>query len=252
MAKLKTVWIQESGAEENELDFKYEINVTKEGLFTALLPERITRLFKQAGIELGRNRRHTEGYYIDKTREGLENQIDEVVKEYFSRKLKSEIVVIRYIIQTTCSYCINKKKEIVPNSTSDWMGSDDYGWKEGTIDLHYHRFPYGVLIYVEPFMKRTYIYKSGKEKIEFIRVGSLENAAKFLADKYHLRWLSDLVNMQEPERGDEVKEIDYDEDVAAFFVNLIKSICMINEKIKGFIEPESIKKIAKSFNLLKS
>ena len=46
--------------------------------------------------------------------------------------------------------------------------------------------------------------------------------------------------------SDAEHEIDYDEVVAEFFVNLIKSIFKMSEMVTDFIHPESIKQIAES------
>ena len=46
-------------------------------------------------------------------------------------------------------------------------------------------------------------------------------------------------------------ELPYDEKIGLFFVNLVKSICQVNEHIKGLTDPESIKVLAaKGMNLL--
>jgi len=44
----------------------------------------------------------------------------------------------------------------------------------------------------------------------------------------------------------DIQEVKYTEHTAKFFVDLIKGICNINEKVKDFIDPESIVKIAES------
>ena len=63
-------------------------------------------------------------------------------------------------------------------------------------------------------------------------------------DRYNLAWLRDIVGIAPPKESSGIKEIEYTEEVAAFFVNMIKSICMMNERVKDFLTPDAIRMIA--------
>lgn len=254
-ARLKTVWIRRDGAVENEVSFKYDINVTSDGVFTTMLPENIVKLLTAANIELGVNKRKRPGFFSDETCAGLEAKIEEVIDDYFSRTLVSQEVVIRYSIQTVCSYCISKEGEFVPNGAYEWIGSRDYKWREGNVDNTgvCGRSPYGLNIYVEPFMKSNYIYKSGSKKTEYLEMRSIDNIETYFKDKPNLKWLSDIVHMECSANENLINEVKYDEYVALFFVNFLKSLFKLNEefsKFQYFKDPSLIREFGKKFNLL--
>jgi len=52
--------------------------------------------------------------------------------------------------------------------------------------------------------------------------------------------------MTTPNFQDKPKEIDYTEDIARFFVELLVSVCKMNENIKNKLTPEAIKEVAES------
>jgi hypothetical protein len=254
MPKFKTERITLDGAVKNELDFKIDVNITEAGHFTATLPEHIATMFKDHGIKVKTNGRRNarEGYYEAQTYFSLVEAIKHDCKEYVSREMIRETIVIRYIIQTTMSYLINKQGDIVPNGGYDWMKgdygkTDDLSWRQGTIsqnatDPH----PYGIRIYCDPCWKREYRYRSGKEVIEY------DNFREDDADKNqpNLKWLAGLCSMKPP-GGEAKKEIEYTEANAYFFVNFIKGLCKLNEMIKDFLEPDMLQLlINKNFTLL--
>lgn len=247
MAKVCTVKISKDGSVKNELTFSYDINVSTDGVFSTTLPKDIVELFKSAGLELRRNRMKTLGYYSDTELDGLKKQISEACEEFLSRELTGEKIVIRYVIQTTCSYCLDIDGIPVPNGGGEWTKTPGkYDWKNGTKQTNSSNHePYGLLIYARPFVKRDYKYKSGTIKTEYDW-----QLSEFLtddSDTYYLRWLKDVVGIDMPQWAEE-KEIDYTENTARFFVEMIKGICMLNEKIKDFLEPDAIMKIANSEN----
>ena len=129
-----------------------------------------------------------------------------------------------------------------------WLeGTKGHGGTDGS--------PYGLDITVIPRLRREYKYLSGVERVEYIYLSDNE-VFKMKNDKpivpgENLSWLMAIVRMTREYRYTKFMEIDYTEKIAGFFVNLIKSICMLNEQIKDVLDPESIKKLAdKGFNLL--
>ena len=58
-------------------------------------------------------------------------------------------------------------------------------------------------------------------------------------------WLSNMAAIAPPYHA-EVKEMPYTEEAGWFFVNLVKGIFAINEKVKPFVEPEQLQKLINS------
>lgn len=257
MGKVSTETLSIDGSEKNELKFKYDINVDKEGLFSTTLPQDIVQLFKEANIDLQQNRLRNLGYICDVTLDGLRNKVRAIGLEYMSRELILEKIVLHYVIQTQCSYAKTKSGEICPNPSHKWTGmgygnydkdyDPDNKWFSGNVDISATRnSPFGYQIYINPSVKRVYQYKSGKTKTEYSNLNQGGKIAQEAMEKgYYLKWLEAVPCISSP-NGASVKEMDYSEDVAEFFVNMIKSICQLNEKIKDFLEPDMILKIAQS------
>lgn len=223
------------------IEFKYKVSVNKEGLFTTTIDEAVVRLFKNANISLTSNARGRDGFFSGKTLKELENQIGEICSEYFSRELTEEKIVIKYSIGTTCTYCFNEKGEIVPNGNYVKNQEGNYR-KGGTKQLHANtNETYGLSVYVKPFYKRKYKYRSGIEKTEYVNMRS-NGRGQGLEDN-NLKWLTNIVGIGTSNTKGPVSEIEYTEPVAKFFVDLIKSLCMMNEKIKDFISPEKIQEL---------
>lgn len=239
MAKLITDRIVRDGAISREIDFKYDINITKDGIFNTTLPADISELLNGAGIRLERNRLKNLGYFTSSTIDELRSEVNSVISEYLSRELKDDKIVIQYIIQTTCAYCLDITGEIVPNGHFEFTKTEKIEWKSGTIKQSAgYRYPFGIRIYAKPFRKKTYRFRSGKEKAEYERMH-----VKGISDKpSYLYWLDSVCGIEKP-KGENIKEIDYNEDIAKFFVDLLKSICRLNEQIKDMLEPESIKQV---------
>lgn len=253
MPKVKTESFSFDGSISKELQFKTDIFVDKEGTFSTTLPKDIVELFKEANIDLSTNRMGNAGYLSDTKYDGLIKQISDIGKEYLSRTLTSEKIVLSYIIQTACSYCIDDNKNIVPNGA--YIKDFVKGWKGGTLETNAtNHHAYGLQVYIRPCVRKDYLYKSGKTKIEYETISKAFNYSDdVFKDKPNLKWLNCLIGMDIPSGNynSETKEIEYTEATAGFFVNMITSICMMNERIKDFLEPEAILKIANSgFKLL--
>lgn len=258
MAKVSTELLCLDGSEKKELKFRYDVSVDKEGIFSTTLPKEIVELFQTANIDLHLNRMKNFGYLSDKTFEGLKNKVKDISLEYLSRELISEKIILQYVIQTQCSYGISKSGDVCPNPSKEWTdmpyymeeGAENFpnnSWHEGNIKIDaFNPSPFGIQVYIRPFVRRDYKYKSNKTKTEYSRMcygGDI--AEKALEKGYYLRWLDSIPCIKKTKELS-VKEIDYSEVVAEFFVNMIKSICNLNERIKDFLEPDVIQKIAES------
>lgn len=244
MPKLKTEKLQLKDSNGIEFKFDYIVYVDKDGGFSTTIPEKDAKILKDAGIPINSNRLGHIGYFHDSTLPGLKQQIKDVVNEFFSKETVYEKIIINYQISTSCHYCLDEETtgNIVPNG--HYIKNKNHGdgckWHEGSRGNSLTHYPYGIEIYVNPILKRLVRYVSGHEVIEFERLSDSD-----VEDKYYLEWLNSTVHMIKID-SEPMKEIDYDEDVAKFFVDLIKSICAINERIKDFTDPESIKVLAKN------
>lgn len=240
MAKVSTerFRIEAEGNKELFLDFKIDINVTKDGMFSATLPKEVVEEFKKSQIDLATNRARNEGYFSDWSMEQLKQQIIGKCNHLLSRELIAEKIIIKYSIQTMASYVIDKDGDIFPNGVYENVT----GWRDGTKILSStDQSPFGILIYAKPFYRRDYRFKNGAIKTEYEGFNPFGSGTvqEDESNKY-LCWLQGLTSISP---SGETQEIDYTEDTAKFFVDAIKAICRINEKLKDIISPEKIKEI---------
>jgi hypothetical protein len=248
MPKFKTERFIMDGSVKGELNFKYDIYIDKDGVFSTTLPQDIVALFEKAQIRMHINKMKNRGYVTSSTYDGLVKSIKNICEEYLSRELINEKIVLKYQVETSCSYMLNEDSEIVPNGF--WARNGK--WKGGTMSTHAASpETYGIWVYVKPMVRKDYKYKSGTQKTEYIHISHAgEKFDDLKKEMYNLRWLDDLTAIKSRFHG-QVKEIDYSESVAEFFVGMIKFICNLNEKIKDFLEPEMIQMIVdKKMNLL--
>ncbi len=244
MAKVSTERILIDKGLDTEFTFNYDVNVSKDGIFSTTIPVEIAKLLTDAGIELSKNRLDRPGYLSAKTFSELKVSVRSLADEYMSRELISEKVVIQYAIQTTCKYTFDEAGNICPNGHYSILGGG--GFYSGTtyMDANSNE-PYGMQVYCKPFVRRDYLYRSGKTKTEYLRTSSgYPIVADLLGQGEGLRWLDSIVGIGKPSA--KLHEIDYTEPVAGFFVQLIKSICAINHRIKDFLDPDSIKMIVEN------
>lgn len=250
--------LQSDGSRENRetLDFSIDLNVDADGYFTTYLPEHIVAMFKKNNINVKSNTRRNskDGFYSNTTKAGLLEAIKQDCEECVSRQLVEEKVVLIYVIKTTCSYCVNDANEIVPNGR--WLGNKyatkpKYNWRNGTVQSHASSpEPYSVALFVEPKIKRSYKYRSGKVKHEFDLVNNTtpgEEIIKGLICGEHLHWLAEVCSQCPPD-GQKTEEIEYTEIIAFFFVNFIKGICKMNETLVHLVNPDNVRKLAETQN----
>lgn len=243
----------------NKWVFTCDINVNVDGEFTTTIPQEAADKFLAAGIDLNVNRARRggrPGFFSASTKQELLDNIGKIVADYTSRELVSKRIVIRYAIQTSCSYSKDPEGNIVPNCGYWWVKTENYKWLGGTVETDAsHQLPFGIQIYARVFWREEYRYKSGHVKIEYARIDDMHTLErKDQKNRPNLFWLAGITSIRPPDSfSDEedsddrhIKEIDYDEQVAGFFVEILKYICRVNEAIKDKLEPETIKKMAHS------
>lgn len=250
MAKLKTERIiikDEDG--EKFLDFKVDVNVDQDGCFTTTFPKEVAERFIELGIDLRTNGRSNgrPGYFVGKTLDDLIKSVRVACEAFTSRTLVSEVLLIRYIIETVSSY-VRIGNELYPNGgMAQRQSGVEYGtgecyWRSGTIEAHAQTpLPFGFRIWTEICWKREYSYNGRPNKIEYDEIHAFGSSNDFLdkPETPNLYWLSSVVSIKPP-KGD-MQEIEAKEDVAEFFVNLYKTIFMITERVNEFVTPEGIK-----------
>lgn len=236
MPVLKKVEIVLNAKETDELKFTYQISVTKDGKFTTTLPKDIAQKFKDVGISILTNRLGNIGYYEEDTLDELQKKIKDICSEYTSEEIIEEKLVIRFAIRTTAAYCLDNEKNIIPNG--GWAKGGEYLWREGTI-MQNANYPhsFGFEVYAQIFLKQVKGFKSGREKTEY---------KKYRADSkgdYFIYYLNEFCAIKPPDNT-QIQEVDCTPDTAKFFVDLLLSICRVNEKIKDFLNPEAITELA--------
>lgn len=276
MAKIKkeTVIARDPNDSEKYIVCKFDLCVDTEGVFYMRFSDEEIAKLKAANVAMERGYLKKEGYLSANSKDELINKVKQVWINFMSRIMIEEKVIIRYAIQTQASYAMTLEGVICPNPSKEWTGME-YGydkeprnkWRGGNVSIHASNAqPFGILIYAKPFVRRKYKYASGEVKAEYSRFGDIENSMQFnhgsdkdettarakfaceaLEQGYNLRWLNAIPCIAEPDKVS-TQEIDYTESVAEFFVNMIKSICQLNERIKDFMTPEAILILANSNN----
>lgn len=243
MPKVNTTFIRvghESDPEFVKFRFNVEININAKGVFFSYMPDSILQRLQFGNVKFDPPlRKGRDGCFSASTIDGVVQKIKEACREASSREQVSETIVIKYAIRTACSYCISEK-DIVPNGR--WVKGDNYEWNEGTVSQHATRpAAFGFEMYAKPFWKREYLYCNGRTSIEYAPLLDIKKTE----ENYFLAWLAGVCSVAVPDET-QVQEIDYTEDVARFFVETYKSLCILNHRIKGFLDPAGIKKIAES------
>ena len=232
MAKIKkTVMQAASNDRDTIMRVNVEIDVNADGWFTTTLSNSDAELIKSYGIDLEQNRAGRLGFFKNEPMSGLLSDIGDVLRKCLDYKIISQVPVIKYNLDTFCSYCLhNQTGDIVPNGR--FVGDGDYNWKEGTaVYSHFETRGFGIKISARPYMKRVVEYNNGKQKTFYDQREDWDKGS-------YMEWLNAV-----PERliQEEYKrEIDGTEEYARFFVMIIKQICRINEQIGGFIKNDKL------------
>lgn len=243
MAKLCTERIfceTERGSKDGSISIKFDIYVTLAGEFTTTLPKDIVEQLENAQIQMGTNRMGTKGYLSSNTKDGLIELVSDLAKEYVSRELICEKLVIRYSIETQMSYQLTVDGKVCPNGD---MGNGT-GWRGGTKTTDATNLaPFGLKVYVGVFTKRDWKYKSGVIKTTLEGHWGSNGISKTREEAPNLHWIANLTTISAKDKWGggtmNVSEMDYTEENAKFFVDLISALCLLNEKILPIIQDKS-------------
>lgn len=216
---------------------KIDVSVTKDGIFTTTLSKEDAETIESYGVELKSNKAGRAGFFSSDTMVGLINKVYEVLKACLSYKVVSRTPVIRYNFKTSCNYLMDGD-EVVPNGyyLKGYNGSE---WKCGTVDNHGFSSTgcFGVNVFARPYMKRVVEYTNGNQKIFY-------DHAEF-EDGSYMKCLDDFGGMSERIQN-VLYEMEGTEKNAKFFVDILKSICIFNERLKGLLESNSLESLINS------
>ncbi len=216
---------------------KIDVSVTKDGIFTTTLSKEDAETIESYGVELESNRAGRPGFFRSDTMAGLIHEVHEVLKQCLSYKVVSRTPVIRYNFKTVCNYIMDGD-EVVPNGyyLKDYNGSE---WKCGTFDNRGFSSTgcFGVNVFARPYMKRVVEYTNGNQKIFYDR-------AEF-EDGSYMKRLGDFSGMDKGAQN-HLYEMEGTEKNAKFFVDILKSICIFNERLKGLLESNSLESLINS------
>jgi hypothetical protein len=227
-----------------DITFSTKVNVTKDGMFSTILPSDITELLDSRDIKTESYRGKKSGKLQCDTLAGLKLKIENITKELCSEKEVSREKVLRYSIETTCCYAVGEDGEFLSCCSDVGMSGKD--WRNGTQKVDSFGSPFGLQIYAHCFEKITYEYKStGKKRVEYETLGVhqfYEPLAKAVRED-HVQWLCNLSSVCVP-RDARCQEVPLTPEVAEFFVNLFKSLFALNERLLPFLNPEGIQQLA--------
>ncbi len=231
----------------------YAVSVDSAGVFSTTLESHDVDMLEKAGVKTNPNRLGRNGHFSAETLNGLMDVVAAAFGEALSEELIEEKIVLKYVIETACSYCVSKAGDIVPNGTKEWTGYDSgegNGWRQGTRHTNAaDRAPYGINVYVQPFVRESYRYRSGETREKYVYMSHSEFGMKALEEDRCLRWLYDIVSICQPSRSTEMY-IEYNPDVGKFFVDMVTAICRLAGRINDFVTPVAITEFVASGRLL--
>jgi len=216
--------------------FKVSIRVSSEGMFTCTIPKDISELFLKHGIDLKKNRCGNMGHYTSETLAGLCKLIKEEIDILCSEKEVSRKKIIKYVIETSCSYAKREDEDFEPNCA---FASRDLCWSDGTTDRNAtNKGIYGFQVYANVCERVEYEYCNGKKRIEYHHLKEHKFSGGRMDDP--IDWLSSICSHSSG--GFKVKEMDYTPERGMFFVSLYKTIFRVNEQIKPFLKENFLEK----------
>lgn len=252
MPKLSTekmLLIYDKDDKSRNIEFKFDITIDKEGWFGAKMPLDIVKIFEDSKVQMEYNRLRTYGHFYEKTREELLAKIKKACDHVVTKTMTSERIVLIYSISSYMHYFMAVDGTLHPNGEA--IGDFENGkWQDG-IGQHHGSTdsnPYNISLYVEPFVRREFVFLNGSTKVEYARLTYDKFGLQQAADDATIKWLHRLIRISNRSayQHNETKEIDYTPEVGAFFKSMIEGFWAINEKIKNITDPESIARIAAS------
>ena len=251
MAKVTTITVSTKSAD-GYICISAPVSVNSKGIFSAVISKqeslklcKYDPLIPDGGKEFGPFSGHT----LNETEGKLKAFLEDVV----SCECIEEKEVIRYQIETACSYCIGDEQdnyEVYPNGIfmPDRLKTPGESycnrWRDGTLKIYAMQpSPYFTKVYCEVYIKKTYAYRSGKE---VTRYEIPESGWKY-DENDNVAWLKHLTSISPISNG-EIKEVDATQENATVFVQLIKFICKANRLISELANVDGLLAYAENIN----
>lgn len=223
------------------IEFSYDVNVSKDGTFSTTLPQDAVRKIESYGVTLNRNRLGNVGYFSAKTLEELERAVYKVVEDAVSCELVNTEDVIKYQIMISASYCRNggdeTDKELYPNGAGL---KGRYLWVDGNVNNTDTSFS----VYVKPMTLKRYRYRSGSERVDECPIN-----VEMYPEGSAVRFIDSLVHMS-PHKYQKVEHMPCTEENAVFFKKAIVSIWKLNEALGRLLKDNTLELAIKSQKLL--
>lgn len=233
MKKLsRTITARSDRDKDVSLSVTIDVDVNAEGLFTTTLSPEAARIIDSYGISLRKNKAGRPGFFLDKTLEGLCQDIRKVLEACVDYHVVSETPVIRYYIDTYCTYFKDADGNVFPNGCYCANGK----WQHGTIpmDSTINVHDFGLKFWACPFIKVITEYGNGVQKVSY-------QDKHDWAKGTNMKWLNDLCLYSENNYN--IKEVPGTEENAEFFVKLVKSLINLNEKIGDFLKEDNLERL---------
>ena len=210
------------------LSFKYDVSVDKQGNFTTTIPKEVSEKLMSIGIKLNTSRRQNPGFFSAESLMELEKQVKEVADKYSKKKLVSEKIIMRYSVDTRCSYCRSAKGNIYPNGRweEDAEGHENsYHWIESSLKQSAMNCgPFALEVAFELVKRRIWQFPNKETTTEYERLGESDLKKDGVMD-----WLHALCGIDFAHNN--AKEIEYTNEIGLFFKNMMMFIISINERI---------------------
>jgi len=241
MAKVKKQYIHiRSNSNNRKDDWHIEIDmcVNAKGTFYAYLKDEHLKKLDDAKVNLTSwtDKKGKRGYFYGSTMDKVVDAIQIACKDAVCRTIDHKEMVIKYAIDTSCIYGVNKEGKTYPNGYG-FEDQKDYEWRKGSLNPESltnreQMLPYGIFVYAEVFWKMNYVYASGRTLIEYESVSCNEVS---MQESPNLHFLTSVLHIAYPAKSKNSGEIPYTEENAGFFRKLLENIFNLNEIILPFM-----------------
>ena len=220
--------------EHENLSFNYDVNIDKQGNFSTTIPKEVSEKLMSINVKLHQNRRHNYGFFSARSLDDLEKKVIETADKYSKKELIDEKIVIKYAVDTVCSYCRSVGGNLYPNGRweEDVEGYENgYHWINGTKDDH-SIGPFGFEVAFNIKKVKTWVFPNGEKSKEYLRLEDSETK-----DDELLHWLTSLCGLG-LSWSSTVKEIEYTKEIGLLFKGMVLYIFNINENINRIFGKE--------------
>jgi len=238
---------------------KLNISICNLGRFYTQLPEKYEKQIKEVGITKDEEDKKIYGFYVSESLKKLLEKVSKYVEGSYCKELVKSRVLIKWAFRARLVYAKRKNGGIVP--VEEWATNNtEYtgcGWLENdTTATEYGHYGYGYDLYCKPVLVNTYRFANGETVTEESRdFGQYINKplSEIQPDHkhYNLIYLLSQRNMKFWGVSKDLKEIEYTEKRAAFFVGLLQNLALTELEIKrlGGLRMEETHSFLDNYNI---